>query len=170
MPLFLTNTRGFTPDMMSWLMATLGISAGIGSFVVPAISDAVGRKPVFVAACLLGLILPLGAMYLNGSIWILVLVFFFGWALNGIFPLFMATVPAESVDPRLTATLTGIVMGTGEVIGGVLSPLAAGAAADVYGLSAPLWIMFGLTALAVICALGLRETAPRVLAKRALLA
>jgi MFS transporter, ACS family, hexuronate transporter len=167
MPLFLTKVRGFTPDMMSWLMATLGISAGIGSFVVPAISDAVGRKPVFIAASLLGLMLPLGAMYLTGSVWILALVFFFGWALNGIFPLFMATVPAESVDPRLTATLTGIVMGTGEVIGGVLSPFAAGAAADKYGMSAPLWIMFGLTGLAAICALGLRETAPRILAKRA---
>ncbi len=169
MPLFLTKVRGFSPDSMSWLMATLGISAGIGSFVVPAISDAIGRKPVFIMASLLGLILPLGAIYFTGPVLVLAGIFFFGWALNGIFPLFMATVPAESVDPRLTATLTGIVMGTGEVVGGVLSPLGAGAAADVYGLAAPLWIMCGLTAVAVGCSLGLRETAPRVLAKRAMM-
>lgn len=167
MPLFLTTVRGFSPDAMSWLMATLGISAGIGSFVVPAISDAIGRRPVFIAASLMGVILPLGAIYFQGPILVLAAIFFFGWALNGIFPLFMATVPAESVDPRLTATLTGIVMGTGEVVGGVLSPFAAGAAADVYGLAAPLWLMFGLTVLATLCSLGLRETAPRVLAKRA---
>ena len=35
MPLFLTKVRGFTPDKMSWLMAVLGISAGVGSFIVP---------------------------------------------------------------------------------------------------------------------------------------
>ncbi|WP_296681040.1 MFS transporter [Novosphingobium sp.] len=166
MPLFLTKVRGFSPDTMSWLMATLGISAGIGSFVVPAISDAIGRKPVFVIASLLGLILPLGAIYFSGPMAVLAGIFFLGWALNGIFPLFMATVPAESVDPRLTATLTGIVMGTGEVLGGVLSPFAAGAAADIYGLSAPLWLMCGLTMLAVLCSLGLKETAPRVVARR----
>jgi len=32
MPLFLTRIRGFDPTTMSWLMATLGISATIGSF------------------------------------------------------------------------------------------------------------------------------------------
>lgn len=168
MPLFLTKVRGFSPDRMSWLMATLGISAGIGSFMVPAISDAIGRKPVFIIASVMGLMLPLGAIYFTGPVLMLAGLFFFGWALNGIFPLFMATVPAESVDPRLTATLTGIVMGTGEVIGGVLSPFGAGAAADVFGLKAPLYIMCGLTVLAMICSLGLRETAPSVIAKRAM--
>ena len=37
-----------------------------------------------------------------------------------------ATVPAESVDPRLTASLAGFVGGVGEVLGGVLSPSLAG--------------------------------------------
>jgi cyanate permease len=80
--------------------------------------------------------------------------------------MFMATIPAESVDPRLTATLTGVVMGTGEVLGGVLSPFLAGSLADVYGLSAPLWLMFGCTILAGLLTLGLIESAPRVVARR----
>ncbi|MDE2597447.1 MAG: MFS transporter [Sphingomonadales bacterium] len=166
MPLFLTKGRGFSPDTMSWLMATLGISAGIGSFVVPAISDVIGRKPVMVFFSFLGVILPLGGLYFHGSTWLLAGIFFFGWGLNGVFPMFMATIPAESVDPRLTATLTGVVMGTGEVLGGVLSPFLAGALADAYGLSAPLWLMLGLTVAAGFCALGLAESAPRVLARR----
>ena len=57
--------------------------------------------------------------------------------------------------------MTGLVMGTGEVLGGVLSPLAAGAAADRFGLAAPLWIMLGLCVAASVVALGLTETAPR---------
>lgn len=166
MPLYLTQVRGFSPQTMGWLMATLGISAGLGSFVVPAISDAVGRRPVMIGFAFLGVILPLGGLYYTGSPWILALIFFFGWGLNGLFPMFMATIPSESVDPRLTATLTGVVMGTGEVLGGVLSPFFAGALADTYGLSAALWLMLVLTVLAGFCAMGLVESAPRVVARR----
>lgn len=167
MPLYLTTVRGFSPETMGWLMATLGLSAGLGSFVVPAISDAVGRRPVMIGFAFLGVILPLGGLYYTGSAWVLAAIFFFGWGLNGLFPMFMATIPSESVDPRLTATLTGVVMGTGEVLGGVLSPFLAGALADVYGLSAALWLMLVLCILAGICALGLVESAPRVVARRA---
>ena len=166
LPLYLTTERGFGPDTVAWLMATLGISAGIGSFAVSALSDYIGRKPSIVGFSLLGVILPLGAIYFTGSTWVLAAIFFFGWALNGVFPLFMATIPSESVDPRLTATLTGIVMGIGEVLGGVLSPFAAGALSDAFGRSAVLWMMLVLTVLAAIVGLGLRETAPRVLARR----
>jgi predicted MFS family arabinose efflux permease len=166
MPLYLTKARGFAPETMGWLMATLGISAGLGSFVVPAISDAVGRRPVMIFFSFLGVILPLGGLYYEGSTWVLAAIFFFGWGLNGLFPMFMATIPSESVDPRLTATLTGVVMGTGEVLGGVLSPFLAGSLADVYGLSAPLWLMLVCTVLAGVLTLGLIESAPRVIARR----
>jgi len=166
MPLYLTKVRGFAPETMGWLMATLGLSAGLGSFVVPAISDAVGRRPVMIGFAFLGVILPLGGLYYSGSPWVLAVIFFFGWGLNGLFPMFMATIPSESVDPRLTATLTGVVMGTGEVLGGVLSPFFAGSLADSYGLSAALWLMLVLTILAGFCAMGLIESAPRVVARR----
>lgn len=167
MPLFLTSIRGFDPETMGWLMATLGISAGLGSFVVPAISDVIGRRPVMIFFAFLGVILPLGGLYYQGSVWVLAAIFFFGWGLNGLFPMFMATIPAESVDPRLTATLTGVVMGTGEVLGGVLAPFLAGALADVYGLAAPLWLMAWCALLSGALALGLIESAPRVVARRA---
>jgi hypothetical protein len=52
-------------------------------------------------------------------------------------------------------------------LGGVLSPFLAGVAADRAGLQAPLWIMLGLTLAGGLLAFGLRETAPRVLARRA---
>ena len=168
MPLYLMNDRGFDADTTKWLMATLGISAGIGSFVVAALSDRIGRKPAIVGFSLLGVILPLGAMFFTGSSWVLAAIFFFGWALNGVFPIFMATVPSESVDPRLTASLTGIVMGIGEVLGGVLSPFAAGMLSDSFGRSAVMWMMLALTVLAALVGMGLRETAPRVLARRKL--
>jgi hypothetical protein len=74
----------------------------------------------------------------------------------------MATVPSESVPPHRVATALGLCMGMGEVIGGVLAPSLAGAAADAGGLAMPLWIMLGLTIAAGLLAFGLEETAPRM--------
>jgi MFS transporter, ACS family, hexuronate transporter len=165
MPLFLIQERGFDANTTKWLMATLGISAAIGSFAVTALSDYIGRRPTIIGFSILGVVLPLGAMFFTGSSWILAAVFFVGWGLNGVFPLFMATIPSESVDPRLTASLTGVVMGIGEVLGGVFSPFVAGALSDAYGRHSVLWLMLGLTIAAAIVGCGLRETAPRIVAK-----
>ena len=162
MPLYLTQVRGFDAQTMGWLMGTLGISATVGAFLVSGLSDRIGRRPLMIAMPLIGVILPLGAMYFDGSIWVLAAIFFVGWGLTGIFPLFMATVPSESVDRRHIATVLGVCMGTGEIIGGVLSPSIAGFAADLAGLQAPLWIMLGLAIAGGLLAFGLRETAPRI--------
>jgi len=160
MPLYLTQMRHVSPDAMGWLMGTLGISATIGSFVIAGLSDRIGRRPVMIAMPLISLLLPLSAMYLGGSLWVLAACFFVGWGVNGIFPLFMATVPSESVDPRHAATVLGLCMGAGEIVGGVFAPFVAGFAADRIGLTAPLWMMVGLAVLGGLLAFGLRETAP----------
>ncbi|MFC2953437.1 MFS transporter [Marinicaulis aureus] len=160
MPLYLTQVKGVDPGVMSWLMGTLGISATVGSFVVAGLSDRIGRKPVLVIIPFLGVILPLGAMFFDGSYWVLAVIFFFGWALNGCFPLFMATVPSETIQSPHIATVLALVMATGEVFGGVLSPFFAGMAADKFGLTAPLWIIFGFAIASGIVGLFLTETAP----------
>lgn len=160
MPIYLTQVRHVSADAMSWLMGTLGISATIGSFAIAGLSDKIGRRPVMIAAPFISVILPLGALYYSGSEWGLAAIFFVGWCVNGIFPLFMATVPSESVDPRHAATVLGLCMGAGEVLGGVLAPSIAGVAADGIGLAAPMWIMVGLALLGGLIACGLRETAP----------
>jgi predicted MFS family arabinose efflux permease len=160
MPLFLIRIRAFDPQTMSWLIGTLGVSAAIAGFAAPGISDRVGRKPVMILVCLSGIILPLGALYFEGSVWVLAAIFFVGWTVVGAFPLFMATIPSETVDARHTATALGLIMGLGEGLGGVVSPALAGMAADRFGLQAPLWIMFALPIAAALLSFGLRETAP----------
>jgi ACS family hexuronate transporter-like MFS transporter len=115
-----------------------------------------------IAMPLIAIILPLAALFFNGSAWSLAMIFVTGWLVTGVFPLCMATVPSESVDTRRIASALGICMGTGELIGGVLAPFIAGYAADIVGLQAPLWMMFVLALGGGLVALGLRETAPRV--------
>ncbi len=162
MPLYLTQVRSYDPETMSWLMGALGISATLASTLIPALSDRIGRRPLMIASAAIGMLLPLAALFFEGSVWMLGALFFVGWCVTGAFPLFMATVPSESVGASRIPLALGLCMGISEILGGVLSPIAAGAAADRYGLAAPLWILLALTALGTIVALGLRETAPRI--------
>ncbi len=164
MPLYLTQVRGYDATTMGWLMGVLGISATIASFAISALSDRIGRRPLMIAMPLLATILPLGALYFTGSTWGLATIFFVGWAVTGVYPLFMSTIPSESVAPSQMASALGICMGVSEILGGVLSPFIAGYAADSVGLQAPLWMLFALALGSGLLALGLRETAPRVLA------
>jgi ACS family hexuronate transporter-like MFS transporter len=162
MPLYLTQVRKYDPATMGWLMGALGISATLASTAIPALSDRIGRRPVTILMPLIAVILPLGALYYSGSPWGLASIFFVGWGVTGVFPLFMATIPSESVGTRHIGTALGICMGASEILGGVLSPSIAGYAADRVGLQAALWMMLGLAVVAGVVAFGLRETAPSV--------
>ncbi|MCB5424999.1 MFS transporter [Altererythrobacter sp. CC-YST694] len=167
MPLVLVQYRGIDEATAAGLMAVLGVSSFLASFVVTTISDFVGRRPVMVISTFIGVLLPLGALYFDGPVMILGVIFFVGWMFNGIFPMFMATVPTESVAPYQVATAMGLVMGVGEILGGVLSPFVAGWLSDIYGLQAPLWFLIVLAVLGGATALFLRETAPRIVGERA---
>jgi MFS family permease len=162
MPLVLVQYRHIADETAANLMAVLGVSSFLASFAVTTASDFIGRKPVMVVMPLVGVSLPLAALYFDGSAFALGAIFFVGWLFNGIFPMFMATVPTESVSPRQVATAMGIVMGLGEVLGGVFGPSLAGGLSDVYGLAAPCWTLVVLAVLGFLAALFLRETAPRI--------
>lgn len=167
MPFFLEGARGLDPKAWGRVMASMGLASIAISFIVPGLSDRIGRKPVAVLASLLGACIPLGAMWVDGSShWQYYMVFAAGAAITGVFPLAMATIPSEVVKPGLTATALSLTMGTSEIIGGVTAPALAGRASDAYGLAAPLWIVAGLAVAAAVVSLLLRETAPQVLARR----
>jgi len=166
MPLFLVQQRGFDRQTMSWLMAMWGLSSMAYAFLVPGLSDFIGRRPVMVLGTAIGAALPLSALLCYGPMWQLFALFALGSIISGTYPLFMAAVPAESVPAELTATVMGLTMGLGEIAGGVAGPVAAGAVADRFGLQATLWTLVALTAAACLLALAVRETAPAVLARQ----
>jgi MFS family permease len=167
MPLYLVQARGIDTQKMSWIMSSFGLASIAIAFIVPGLSDRLGRKPVAIVAGLLGVFIPLGALLIGGtSVWPYYFAFAAGAAISGVFPLAMATVPSEIVPPGLTATALSLTMGTSEIIGGVFAPSIAGRAADAWGLSAPLWIVFGLALAVGVTAMMLRETAPRVVGAR----
>jgi ACS family hexuronate transporter-like MFS transporter len=166
MPLYLTEVKGLDPTTMSWLMGTLGIAAALYSFSIAGLSDIIGRKPVMVVLPFLSVLGPLGAMYVDGSVALLAVVFFVGWAVNGIFPIFMATIPSETFSQRHHATVLGLAMGSCEVLGGVFGPPIGGMLNDAFGMETFLWMLIVLGVVSGFVALGLKETAPAVLARR----
>ena len=165
-PLYLIRVRGFDVQHMSWIMSSFGVASMAVAFLVPGASDRFGRKPVILTAGLMGLVLPLGLLFIGGTqVMPLVACIAVGSALSGVFPLAMATIPSEVVGAARTATALSLTMGISEIVGGVLAPSAAGIVADAEGLGATLWILVGVIAAIIVLAAMLPETAPAALAR-----
>ncbi|HEV7433103.1 MAG TPA: MFS transporter [Steroidobacteraceae bacterium] len=160
LPLYYVKIRQVSASGMSLLMSVLGLSAAFFSFIVPGLSDRYGRRPVVMAFNLIGLLVPLAALYFNGSLYGLAALIFVGWSASGTFPLFMGTIPSETIPARFVATSLGMVVGLGEILGGVCGPAIAGWAADLYSLRAPLIIQGGCAIVGCLLAVFLKETAP----------
>jgi len=161
LPVYLTSTRHYSPTLMSNIMAILGFCPPVGGVLLPWLSDRYGRRWPLIGGAALMTITPLAALYFEGSLPMLVALLFLGWIGMGTFPLFMAVVPAETLAFRGTAAAMGLVVGVGEITGGVFGPLVAGRIADLFGQAAPLLIAAGLAILGALVALAVIETNPR---------
>ncbi|MGO9993901.1 MAG: MFS transporter [Steroidobacteraceae bacterium] len=167
LPLYYIKVKHFSAGQMSILMSVLGLSAAFFSFIVPGLSDRIGRRPVVVTFNLIGAGVPAAALYFDGSAYALAALVFLAWSASGTMPLLMGTIPSETIPARYVATALGMVMGLGEVLGGVSAPAVAGWAADRYSLLVPLFMQAGCAVIAAALALFLTETAPARLAQRA---
>jgi MFS family permease len=166
MPLYLVNVRHMLQPVMAWLMSMFGLTSMLFAFLVPGSSDVLGRRPVVISMSLIAALIPLSALFVHQPLWLVFVLFALGAAMSGVFPLAMATIPSETVPPRQLATVLGLTMGLGEIIGGVFAPTLAGRAADANGLGATLWILIGLSVVTSVLACFIKETAPRVLRQR----
>jgi MFS family permease len=160
LPLVYANYLHIPSGPASWLMSLLGVSAALFAFVVPGLSDRLGRKPIVIVFSLIGVIYPLAVLNYTGSAIVLGIVIFIGWSASGVFPLFMATIPSETIPAKYVATSLGLIVGVGEVVGGVGGPPLAGKLADLYGLQAPMYMAIVCAIAGGLLALGLKETAP----------
>ena len=160
LPIFFVNFHGFTEVEAGRLIGVTGFATLICGFLVPALSDRIGRKPAIALFCFLGTVTSLAALYFDGPMWMLGILLFIGWSGTGSFPLFMGVVPGETVSRSMAATSMGLVVCIGELVGGVGGPPLAGWIADRTSLEAPV-IVIGVCAFCGgVAALFLKETAP----------
>jgi MFS family permease len=165
-PVFLTSVKGFSPGTMSAVMTCFGVAWVLWGFLTPAISDRVGRRRTMAVFTLIAAVCPVAVVYVPDPL-VLGVVVVLSFTGLGCFTLFMATIPAETVPRGVLATALGLVMGVGELAGGFLAPVVAGWASDVWGLRTAMFIAAGGALVVAALSLGLRETAPAVLRRRA---
>jgi MFS family permease len=160
LPVFFTVVKGMAPDVAGQVVAPMGIATMICGFIVPAISDRIGRKPAMIIFTFIGLVTPLAALYFSGPQWMLSVLLLIGWTASGSFAVFMGVVPSETVPKTLAASSMGLVVGAGEIVGGVLSPTISGWIADQTSLAAHMVVMMVCALCGGLFSLFLRETAP----------
>jgi ACS family hexuronate transporter-like MFS transporter len=159
-PLYLTEVRGMSPHIMSYVMSIVGISAAVWGFVVPTLSDRWGRKPMMILFSLISIVGPLSIIFLHGPLWLLMVVVFIGCAGPGPMALYMSVIPAETIPRKYVGAGVGLTMGSGELLGGVGVVSAGGVLANHFGLIAPLLMSASFALIAALVALFLTETAP----------
>ena len=131
-------------------------------WIFPWISDRAGRKPTLMFVAIISAMAPLiyEVPFLIAHPWLMAAAGFLVNGGQGLAPLVLVLVPTESVPVKFAATAIGLATLVGEIVGGALAPALAGAAANHYGLGAPLWIASGGALLVLLASLFMTETAP----------
>jgi MFS family permease len=164
-PLYLTEMKGFSGGELSFVLSGIGVAWVLWGALVPGISDRVGRRPAMIGFSLLAAMSPLAIIGIDspGLLFATLVLTYTGL---GCFTLFMATIPAETVPRAVMATALGLIMGTGEIVGGFITPYLAGRLSDTFDLNASMLISSGAAALVVLLSIALKETAPVHVARR----
>ncbi|WP_269931759.1 MFS transporter [Aminobacter sp. HY435] len=159
-PSYLTDYLHLNITQMGFVLSAIGFGGMFGTFLMPTLSDRLGRKPVVVIASIgavgaMWMLMSTGPDAMQLFIWLLVTLFFFGLIAMTTGPLSVEAVPA-----KLMSSASGIVIGVGEVFGGGIAPAIAGYVAQHYGIQYVMHLALGALVLGALVVLSLRETSP----------
>lgn len=161
-PLYITEVSRRSATTAGFIIGAGGLGAFMWGWIFPWISDRAGRKPTLMFVAAISAMAPLiyEVPFLIAHPWLMAAAGFLVNGGQGLAPLVLVLVPTESVPAKFAATAIGLATLVGEIVGGALAPALAGAAANHYGLGAPLWIASGGALLVLLASLFMTETAP----------
>jgi sugar phosphate permease len=81
--------------------------------------------------------------------------------------LIMAIIPGESAPEHLRGTAMGFDAACGELLGAGVMSVVVGKIADLAGLGVVPWVLLAVAVLLCLLTLALRETAPKVIERKA---
>ncbi len=160
-PLYITEVIHEPGTSAGFLLGASGLGSFFLSFVFPALSDRIGRRPVLMMLAVMSAMVPLALQVraLYSVPWVLAGIVFVCNAGQAIAALIIVLVPAETVPPQFRATAIGFSTLVGEIVGATLAPTLGGAMAEEFGLRMPLLMSAGGMAILFLAALFLKETA-----------
>lgn len=162
-PIYLTEALGLTPVQMGVVTSAIGFGGFVGQWGLPAVSDYIGRRITAVAGFVLGAVFLFLFMRTGADVTMLFVLLFASCAFSfGLLALITGPIATEAAPIGRISTTAGLIIGTGEIFGGGLALVVAGALIGAYGIGAMLYLALG--GLIVGCALMpfLKETAPRL--------
>jgi len=160
-PLYITEVVHQPATVAGFLLGASGLGSFFLGFLLPSLSDRVGRKPVLLMMSAMSALVPLSFLcpvLFRYSLLLAAIVFISNTG-QGMASLIMVLVPTESVPAEFRATSIGLVTSVGEIAGATTAPLLAGGLAEAYGLSLTLWLAAAGSAIVFVIAVFLRETA-----------
>src|SRR6202045_3293914 len=159
-PLYITEVAHQTPTTAGFLLGASGLGSFFLGFLLPSLSDRIGRKPVLLLMAALSAVVPLAFLVPVLYIYPLLLaaIVFVSNTGQGIASLVMVLIPTESVPAQLRATSIGLATLVGEVVGATGAPVLAGGLAGGKGLGLTMWLAAAGSVVLFQAALFLQET------------
>lgn len=162
LPSYLTDDLHLDFKSMGFVMSGIGFGAGLGTVLMPWVSDRIGRKPVMLISTAAGFASLLVFMVIGAQPGLLFLALFAAHFFNfACLTLTVGPLSAESVPVKLMATATGVAIAVGELFGGGVAPVLAGYVAEHFGIRHILDLAAAAMAAGFVNSLFLTETAPR---------
>lgn len=163
MPNYLTDYLGLSIQQMGVVTSAIGFGGCIGQFVMPTLSDFIGRKPTtlisyVLAALFTYLFAHAGAESLSTLFWLLFFAALFNFSALATLA---GPIAAEAAPLGMVASVAGLVIGAGEIFGGGVAPIIAGQIAGTQGIEHVFTFTIAGLVLGFVIALFLKETAPR---------
>jgi MFS family permease len=162
-PSYLTDFLGLSVQDMGFVFSAVGFGGAVGQFVMPTVSDFIGRKlstllSYILAAVFTYLFALADASSLSTLFWLLFFASLFTFSALAILA---GPIAAEAAPVGMIASVAGLVIGAGEIFGGGVAPSIAGQIAGSYGIEHVYTFTISGLILGFVIALFLKETAPR---------
>ena len=165
-PSYLVDYLKLSTAAMGFVTSAIGFGGFLGQLTLPALSDVIGRKPVAVGGFVLATVLVYAFAQATTIPALFALLFVGCFCCFGLLGLLTGAVAAEAAPRGLISSTTGIIVASGEIFGGGIAPVIAGAVAQHFGIQRTLTMALIGLAIGTLVSLFLRETAPRLLARR----
>jgi MFS family permease len=162
MPNYLIDYLKLTGPQMGYVTSAIGFGGFIGQWVIPTVSDFIGRRTATVISFVLASVFLWFFIQTGANLPVLFALLMVAAFFNfGALAILAGPIPAEAAPAGLIASAAGIVIGAGEIFGGGFAPAIAGGIAQNYGIQYTLYFALGGQIAGIAVSAFLQETAPR---------